>query len=318
VTVQKCRTITLEGLTQELVGFEKVLCIVATRAQARDLYKSLQAETDSNTLFHLSALMCPAHRTAKLNEIKEALKSGPCRVVATTVVEAGVDIDFPVVWRQMAGLDSIAQAAGRCNREGRQAKEDARVHLFEVEGWKSIRELRPNEAAAREVLRHHDDPLGLAAMRAYFEALYDMRAQGQHDGLDTKDIMAMTNARASRCELPFVDIANAYRLIESEMEPVIVPWDDKARTALTELADPGIVPENIRGVARKLQPYIVNIPKDSFARLTQAGRISPVNAIRFEDQFMRLSDEARQNIYTEAFGIDWSDTTFRRSEENLL
>ncbi len=318
VTVQKPRTLTLDDLTRDLSAVEQVLCIVGTRAQARDLFKSLQASTDPTTLFHLSALMCPAHRTARLAEIKAALKAGPCRVVATTVVEAGVDIDFPVVWRQMAGLDSIAQAAGRCNREGRQAKEDARVHLFEVEGWNSIRELRPNEAAAREVLRHHDDPLGLTAMRAYFEALYDMRAQGQRDGLDREGIMAMTNARAAKCEWPFADIANAYKLIESAMEPVIVPWDDPAVAALAELADPSIASENIRGAARKLQPYIVNIPKDAFSRLTQAGRITPVNPHRFEEQFMCLSDEARQNIYTEAFGIDWSDPTFRRAEENML
>jgi CRISPR-associated endonuclease/helicase Cas3 len=318
VTVQKPCKLTLDDLTRELSRVEQVLCIVGTRAQARDLFKSLRANTDPTTLFHLSALMCPAHRTAKLAEIKTALKAGPCRVVATTVVEAGVDIDFPIVWRQMAGLDSIAQAAGRCNREGRQAKEDARVHLFEIDGWTSIRELRPNEAAAREVLRHHDDPLGLVAMRAYFEALYDMRAQGQRDGLDREGIMAMTNARAAKCELPFADIADAYRLIEQVMEPVIIPWDETARAALSELADRSIAAEKIRGVARTLQPYIVNIPKDAFSRLSQAGRIAPVNPIRFEDQFMCLSDEARHNIYTEAFGIDWSDVTFRRAEENLF
>jgi CRISPR-associated endonuclease/helicase Cas3 len=318
VTVQKCRTVTLDDLTKELSALEQVLCIVGTRAQARDLFKELSAKSDPNTLFHLSALMCPAHRTAKLSEIKQALKVGTCRVIATTVVEAGVDIDFPIVWRQMAGLDSIAQAAGRCNREGRHAKDEAHVQLFDVDGWKSIRELRPNEAAAREVLRHHNDPLGLTAMRAYFEALYEMRAQGQRDGLDAEGIMAMANARAATCALPFADIANAYRLIESVMETVIVPWDDEARAALTALADPAVAPENIRGLARRLQPYTVNIPKDAFARLTQAGRITPVNPHRFEEQFMRLSDEARQNIYTEAFGIDWFDEAFRRAEANLF
>jgi CRISPR-associated endonuclease/helicase Cas3 len=318
VTVQKRRTVTLDELTHELSALEQVLCIVGTRAQARDLYKELRAESDPAMLFHLSALMCPAHRTAKLAEIKQALKVGPCRVVATTVVEAGVDIDFPVVWRQMAGLDSIAQAAGRCNREGRFAKEAAHVHLFEVDGWTSIRELRANEDAAREVLRHHDDPLGLTAMRAYFEALYEGRAQGRHDGLDRERIMEMCNARAAKCELPFADIANVYKLIESVMEPVIVPWDEEARDALAHLSNPGVATESIRGLARRLQPYMVNIPKDAFARLTQAGRIAPVNADRFEDQFMRLSDEARQNIYTEDFGIDWSDETFRRAEDNLF
>ncbi len=318
VTVQKSRTLTLDALTTELSASEQVLCIVGTRAQARDLYKTLHAKTNPATLFHLSALMCPAHRTAKLAEIKAALKAGPCRVVATTVVEAGVDIDFPVVWRQMAGLESIAQAAGRCNREGRQAKEDAHVHLFEVEGWNSIRELRPNQDVAREVLRHHHDPLGLAAMRAYFEALYDMRTQGQRDGLDAKGIMAMTNARAARCELPFADIANDYRLIETVMEPVIVPWDDTARDALAALADPRLPTDDIRKVARKLQPYIVNIPRDAFGELKRLNLIVAVNSHRFEEQFMRLSNEAPKDIYTEAFGIDWSDPTFRRAEENLF
>ena len=318
VTVQKPRKLTLDDLTQELTNLEQVLCIVGTRAQARVLFKSLQAKSDPTTLFHLSALMCPAHRTAKLAEIKGALKAGPCRVVATTVVEAGVDIDFPVVWRQMAGLDSIAQAAGRCNREGRQAKEDARVHLFEVEGWTSIRELRPNEAAAREVLRHHDNPLGLAAMRAYFEHLYDMRSQGQVDGLDAKGIMAMLNASAARAELPFADVAEAYRLIENFMEPVIIPWDAIARDALDALADPALPAEDIRGVARRLQPYIVNIPKTAFGELQRLNLIKAVNPHRFEDQFMRLSPDAPKDIYTDAFGIDWSDPTFRRAEENMF
>jgi CRISPR-associated endonuclease/helicase Cas3 len=317
VTVRKPRTLTPDELTQELSALEQVLCIVGTRAQARDLYKSLMIQTDRSTLFHLSALMCPAHRTAKLAEIKSALEKGPCRVVATTVVEAGVDIDFPVVWRQMAGLDSIAQAAGRCNREGRQAKEYALVHLFEVDGWKSIRELRPNEAAAREVLRHHDDPLGLTAMRAYFEALYDMRAQGQRDGLDAKGIMAMA-PRWNECALPFADIANAYKLIETVMEPVIVPWDATARQALAELADPGLPAENIRAVARKLQPYIVNIPKPALHELQQLNLIAAVNPHRFEEQFMRLSPNVPKDIYTEDFGIDWSNPTFRRAEENMF
>ncbi len=175
-----------------------MLCIVGTRAHARDLYLALQAHDPANT-FHLSALMCPAHRSLKLEEIKAALANGPCRVVATTVVEAGVDIDFPMSIAQWPGSNSIAQAAGRCNREGKRDKEQSIVQLFEIEGRNSIRELRANEAAARSVLRgpHGKDPLSLAAIESYFDELYWHKMQGRgDDGLDKPGILALLNERA--------------------------------------------------------------------------------------------------------------------------
>ena len=316
-TIKPCLKLTPEQLAGHLSRHDQVLCIVGTRAQARDLFKILSEKTDQTKLFHLSALMCPAHRMERLATIKAALAAGPCRVIATTVVEAGVDIDFPVVWRQMAGLDSIAQAAGRCNREGRLAPEDGIVQLFEVDGWASIRELRPNEDAAREVLRHHSDALGLDAMQAYFEALYDARSQGPRDDLDKHGIVAM-HTRYRDFAFPFADVAAVYRLIDTVMEPVIIPFDDAARAALAELADPALPADKIRSIARRLQPYIVNMPKEPFARLEKAGRIVAVNRHRFDEQFMRLGDEAFENIYSDAFGVDWGDATFRAAEANLF
>jgi CRISPR-associated endonuclease/helicase Cas3 len=315
VTVQPPRTLSADALAGELAALDKVLCIVGTRAQARDLFKMLGERSGRDTTFHLSALMCPAHRTRKLADIRAALDRGPARVVATTVVEAGVDIDFPCVWRQMAGLDSIAQAAGRCNREGKRTREQAIVQLFEVDGWNSIRELRPNEQAARNVLRRgFDDVLGLEAIEAYFEHLFWQ----QDSKLDTHGLLAAFNAQAARGWFPFADTAQQYRLIESVMEPLIVSWDDKARAAINALGDPDLPSAGVRAAARRLQPYIVNVPRDPFDRLRRSGRVEAINLHRFDEQFLRLGDEARANIYSEALGLDWGDTSFRTAESNLI
>jgi CRISPR-associated endonuclease/helicase Cas3 len=315
VTVRQPRTMTEDALATALAELDQVLCIVGTRTQARELFKKLGERSASGTTFHLSALMCPAHRTTKLGEIRASLARGPTRVVATTVVEAGVDIDFPVVWRQMAGLDSIAQAAGRCNREGKLARAQAIVQLFEVEGWNSIKELRPNESAAREVLRRgFDDVLGLEAIEAYFNHLF-----WQQDAkLDTHGILAAFNAQAGRGWFPFADAAHQYRLIDSVMEPLIIPWGDKGRASIGALADPGLPSDGIRAAARRLQPYIVNIPKGVLAALRQAGRIEAINPYRFDEQFLCLGAEGRANIYSQTLGLDWSDSTFRKNENNMF
>lgn len=321
VTVKKSdKPITDEQLVDQLRQHEQVLCIVGTRAHARDLYLALQAHDPDNT-FHLSALMCPAHRSQKLAEIKQALANGPCRLVATTVVEAGVDIDFPHVYRAMAGLDSIAQAAGRCNREGKRDKDRSIVQLFEIEGRSSIRELRANEAAARGVLRsaHGDDPLSLAAIESYFDDLYWHKMQGRgDDGLDKPGILALLNERAREAVplLPFEDVAKAFRMIDNVMEPVIIPFDDEARTLIAALA----TTDDIRGTARKLQPYIVNVPKDVFDKLKKIS-LQPIAPHKFDEQFMKL---ANLDLYfgedgqPNAFGFGWNDSTFRHIETLII
>ncbi|MEQ1671332.1 MAG: CRISPR-associated endonuclease Cas3'', partial [Hyphomicrobium sp.] len=266
VTVAPCRKLTQESLAACLCELSQVLCIVGTRPQARDLYKLLIGRDPLTPTFHLSALMCAAHRTKRLEEIRAALNAGGCRVVATTVIEAGVDIDFPAVWRQMAGLDSIAQAAGRCNREGKRARSDAIVQPFEVEGWNTIRELRANEAAARETMRNlasGEDPLCPSAIGRYFDRLYAGKTEGRSDGLDASGIMAALNTGHLQAQLPFADVAAAYRMIESVMEPVIVPWDARASDAIKQLMDPDLPPESSRKNARGLQPYIVNVPREA-------------------------------------------------------
>ena len=110
---------TYDEIAAELAKHQRVLCIVNTRKDAKELYERLPKE---GICLHLSRMMCPAHVSATIERIKQVLKDAgnrPIRVIATQLIEAGVDIDFPVVYRQEAGLDSILQAAGRCNREGK-------------------------------------------------------------------------------------------------------------------------------------------------------------------------------------------------------
>lgn len=116
----------LEDIAERLAEQEQCLCIVNTKRHAVDLFERLPQEEGT---YHLSTLMYPEHRKTIIKAIKERLRLGlPCRVVSTQLLEAGVDLDFPVVYRSMSGIDSLVQAAGRCNREKRQPV--APVYVF--------------------------------------------------------------------------------------------------------------------------------------------------------------------------------------------
>ena len=131
VQIEKLPVISDHELADKLSKYKQVLCIVNTRGHARRIFELIRDEAEG--CYHLSALMCPEHRTTTLNKIRSALLDGrPCRVISTQLIEAGVDIDFPIVFRSAAGIDSIAQAAGRCNREGK-ISEGGRVFVFSPE-----------------------------------------------------------------------------------------------------------------------------------------------------------------------------------------
>src|SRR5690606_19964201 len=140
-------------LADHLRQRDQVLCIVNNRRHARHLFESIADEPGAR---HLTTLMYARHRSAVLAEVRQMLKAGePCRLVSTSLIEAGVDVDFPTVLRAEAGLDSIAQAAGRCNREGRRPYEDSDVLVFETANpdWAPPRELRRFAEVFREIER---------------------------------------------------------------------------------------------------------------------------------------------------------------------
>jgi len=279
-------------LADELVAHEAVLAIVSRRADAAELYGLLKgkAHTDGQDTgcWHLSALMCAQHRSDTIAQIKtalaarrEALASGgapaPVRVVSTQLVEAGVDMDFPVVFRALAGLDSIAQAAGRCNREGR-LPEPGQVHVF-VPPTKSPPGLL---TLARDTCKAvwHDlpaKPFALPLIERYFKRLL-------HDAKSTDDkricdlLQLQPDAKAQTLPLQLKDAANAFRLIDDkDGATVLVRYcSPNARDDIDALIRKLEREGPARWLMRKLQRYGVTVYKHQVSALLRAGDVTEV------------------------------------------
>ena len=302
-TVQHIGTQTDADLLAKLGEHPQMLVIVNNRRHARSLYD--QAKHLEGT-FHLTTLMCAKHRSQKLDEIRGRLKNGePCRVIATSLIEAGVDVDFPLVMRAEAGLDSVAQAAGRCNREGKRASENSFVWIFTPEEqWKAPPELAAQAAVMRLTAdSFSDDLLSTQAIAAYFAELYQLKGSE----LDNKKILKMHNDTGQSLDFPFQTIADKFRMIESHMQPLIIPFDGEAENLISSLHHA----DHIGGLLRKLQPYTVQIPEKALVALYKAGRIEPINEKNFGKQFYTLIG---LDLYDEVAGLSWEDTEFLKGE----
>ncbi|MCE5360116.1 CRISPR-associated helicase Cas3' [Candidatus Igneacidithiobacillus taiwanensis] len=274
-------------LAGDIAKHESVLVIVNTRKDAHELWRQMQ-EYDPGT-FHLSALMCGAHRSQVIADIKMRLQASiPTRVVSTQLVEAGVDVDFPVVYRALAGLDSIAQAAGRCNREGRLA-EKGEVIVFVPPKPAPPGLLRRGEDACRNVLYEvTGQPLAREHFARYFQHLYHAC---ELDKMRICDELFMAGDSLDGRELAvnFRSAAEKFRLIEDEDSvPIIVRYrgsdgqDDSIDNWLTKLRKEG--PQ--RWLMRKLQRYTVNLHRSRATQLLAQGDIEEI----MPGLFVQLSD----------------------------
>jgi len=300
-----------DTLAAEMRSREQVLCIVNNRRHARAVYEAM---ADLPGARHLTTLMCARHRSEVLREVRQMLKDGePCRLVSTSLIEAGVDVDFPAVLRAEAGLDSIAQAAGRCNREGKRAVVASEVLVFSTENadWAPPPELKQYAQVASEVLRGPggDDPLSPAAIRRYFELLYWQKGSQQ---LDVPNLMGLL--KESRLHsLPLETLAAKFRLIDSVQTPVIVPYGDDG--TVDELLNELEFAEGCGGIARKLQPYLVQLPQRGFEALRKAGAVQPVAPKKWGEQFMKL---VNPDIYDKNVGLGWDDPTFMEVASTII
>lgn len=244
---------TPEELAGRLAETEQVLCIVNTRKRARQVYESLPEEGR----FHLSTLMIPTDREETLNVIRARLRTGQvCRVVSTSLVEAGVDVDFPSVWRELAGLDSILQAAGRCNREGKRSAAESVVHVFEAEG-DPPRSMRQQREAATEVMGEFEEINTRPAIRAYFNQLLWVKGD---DALDEKRILNSERA------CTFRKTAEAFRLIDADTCTVYVPNEGNAEDIAQLCA--GLYS---RALVRRLGRSGVNVYRHEYEKLVSAA-----------------------------------------------
>ena len=258
VTFRFAGQMDMDVLAAELSDCKQVLCIVNTRAQAAELFAALPDEGR----FHLSTLMCPAHRRAVLEEIKRKLEAGePCRVVSTSLVEAGVDVDFPAVYREMAGLDSILQAAGRCNREGKRPAKDSIVTVYES-GRKAPPLFQVNVQAAREALDHGTDPDAPEAVARYFHSLFDLKGEQSMDKCGVLD--AFQNGIEGSA-MPFRTVSERFHLINNATRTIYIPWGEGA--ALIKRLRAG---ERSRELFRQVGQYSVSVYEQHFKALAPA------------------------------------------------
>jgi len=259
VAVRDLGTVGDEELSRRLADERQVLCIVNTRRHARLLTEQLLPTVDA---IHLSAAMCAEHRSQVFRRCRELLAAGePCRVISTQLVEAGVDVDFPVVFRSLAGLDSLAQAAGRCNRNGRLT--EGRVFLFRSEHGRNEAYLRDTGNVAVQLLGDkgfaplYEDPLSLEAIEHYFR-LYYWEQRQRWDRRQLLDSFKLEQCRSLPFQFSFRTVATAFRFIEDSGRAVVVPWGEKGKELVEELRRGG---ESLtRWMVRALQRYTVQIP----------------------------------------------------------
>ena len=246
----------------------------------------------------------------KLREIRKLLAEGlPCRLVSTRLIEAGVDVDFPVVLRALAGIDSIAQAAGRCNREGK-IKEGGRLLVFELEGRLPPGSFRAPAETAREIMRRHSDPLSPAAIEDYFRQLYwRAEAKSGRGGLDREHILDALGSSARELFFPFREVAEKFRLIKEEGEALLIPFDDRARGLIAGLRRtefPG-------GVLRRLQRYTVQVPGYMMKELKQAGVVEMIQGV-----YPVLVEEMVEQYYREDTGLVLPEVTAMGFESMIV
>lgn len=247
-------------VAEELKKYDQVLCIVNTRNDCRELYNQMPEKT-----IHLSANMCGQHRSNCIEEIKKKLEAKePIRVISTQLVEAGVDFDFPVVFRAMAGFDSIAQAAGRCNREGKLENNgkpvNGRVFVFEPPKPAPVGALRKGEQAGKTILSV--DPEGCKKLlpqtfTKYFELYFSSL-----NSFDKQNMEELLVKDASDFNFQFRTAAQKFNFIDNQQQVSVVVWyeKEKIQKMINELRYKG----PYRNLMRRLQRHIVSIPENVF------------------------------------------------------
>lgn len=275
-----------DEIALELKQCHQVLCIVNKKAHAQKIY-SMLGESDEN--FHLSTYMFPAHRQKVLETIRKRLdENKPCRVISTSLIEAGVDIDFPTVYRAISGIDSILQAGGRCNRENKRNSSDCVVHIFNTDEVLSYQQT--NTDAAMEVIKKYGDKIYLPeAIKMYFDNLYYYRdIDKTHKVFDKKGIIN------GLTKLEFESVAKKFKMIENDTKALYICTEENKKE-IDDLRHGNYSKE----LFRNLQHYVVNLYERDFNKLDEVFCIEYI-----DNSFYILSDD---KYYSDKTGITFPD-----------
>ena len=278
--------VTEDFLISKLREEYQTLCIVNTKKRAQTIYKELKEDG----VYHLSTSMYPAHRKRMLEEIRERLRNNEkCILISTSLVEAGVDLDFQSVYRELAGVDSMIQAAGRCNREGRRKAENSKVYIFRFEGKENVLGQRQQMDAAKSLLVDGRELSDMETITKYFEMLYHIKG----DSLDKKKILDEFTNRYMQYN--FAKVGKEFKLIEQNTKTIFINREEAASKILLELQCKG----STRSGMRKASQYCINIYDQTFDKMYGAGMLRPV--VENMEDFYVLTDDSR---YTEEMGLE--------------
>ena len=284
VTFQNVGTISEDELIEKLQKEEQALCIVNTKKRAQRLYQKMKGEG----VFHLSTAMYPKHRRRVLDKIRQLVKDGKrCILISTSLVEAGVDLDFCTVYRQLAGVDSMIQAAGRCNREGKRAAQDSFAYLFQFEEKEYVPGQQLQIDVSKMLLSEGEDISSLHGIEKYFEALYHFRGES----LDKKKIFEEFKDKRYN----FAKAAKEFKLIEENTLTVFISREEEAEEPLWQIKHQGYTKSGMR----KAGQYCVQLYENDIEKLQGAGMLRLISE-DIED-FYELVDSGQ---YSEEMGLD--------------
>lgn len=292
-----------DDLVRELSEVSQGLVIVNGRQHARELYLAAQA-AGLEGVIHLTTRQTAADRRKILADIRSRLKAGaPCRVIATSLIEAGVDVSFPRVWRAEAGLHNVVQAGGRCARNGEWPAAESFVDIFIAEGRKPPPEIAQLAEAMKRAAIEHPDLFSRAAIQKYFQEVYWAKDAGLDlvtfsDGRGKRSLADAFKVSAGRPDFDYRSYGEAFRFIEDGMEPVIIALEGAPKDALADLR--GGAPAG--QIARRLQSWIVPVAPNYRKTLINNGHVRFVEG--FGEQFPVLMTE---RLYSDSEGLVWED-----------
>ncbi|WP_136608682.1 CRISPR-associated helicase Cas3' [Paenibacillus dokdonensis] len=314
----------VEFVNEKMTEAQSVLVILNTKTVVKRLYQQLQLTASSIPIYHLSTSMCAAHRKRKLDEIRQLLKNGDKIIcISTPLIEAGVDVSFECVIRSLAGLDSIAQAAGRCNRHGEREMQQVYVIDHEEENLNHLKEVKKGKHISKKILidlkfnssSHGGHILSVQAMERYFQEFYTEFATSLNYFIpklrvDMTSLLAATKAentyyqdyyRNKNQRLPLF-LANSYhtaaeyfQVIDNLATPVIVPYGDEGREIIAALNGAERI-EDFSRLLRRAQQYTVNLFEYELRKLEKNDGLERI----LDGQMLVLKEGA----YSEEFGID--------------